>query len=124
MSYNESLSPNSNYPPMSQSEWDNAPWNEKEVPEKPFNIYASQSLSKDTWVTTKDYGEDINFEKAYKEEHMTPLQLINEFKALLTKHLPDPIVNLKEYRRWKHLIAECEGWEEDDFCADKCYETN
>ena len=32
MSYNESLNGNSNYPPMSQSEWDNAPWNQVDNP--------------------------------------------------------------------------------------------
>ena len=34
MSYNESLRADSNYPPMSQSDWDRAPWNEVELPPK------------------------------------------------------------------------------------------
>lgn len=127
MSYNESLRSNSNYPAMSQSQWDSAPWNEPVVPDKTFDVLISQTLSKDTEVTTNDYTprfdeedspyadtEDTNFESAYMEEHMTPLQLIEKFKEFLTKHLPDPVVNLAEYKKWKKLISECEGWTEDE----------
>ena len=103
MSYNESLKSNSNYPPMTQSQWDNAPWNEVEVPEKDFDVTISQTLSKDTTICTNDYipgasgvdyesddeggcyassyqdpddTSDTNWGKAYREEHYTPLDLI------------------------------------------------
>ena len=55
MSYNESLSANSNYPPMSQSQWDNAPFNQVDIPEKDFEITCSQSLSRTATVTTNNY---------------------------------------------------------------------
>ena len=127
MSYNESLRSNSNYPTMSQSQWDSAPWNEPVVPNKTFDVLISQTLSKNTEVTTDDYNprfdeedgpyadtEDTNFESAYMEEHMTPLQLIEKFKEFLTKHLPDPVVDIAEYKKWKKLISECDGWVEDE----------
>ena len=41
MSYNESLRANSNYPPMSQSDWDRAPWNEVEQPPKDIEVTIS-----------------------------------------------------------------------------------
>lgn len=127
MSYNESLRSNSNYPAMSQSQWDSAPWNEPVIPDKTFDVLISQTLSKNTEVTTNDYTprfdeedgpyadtEDTDFESAYMEEHMTPLQLIEKFKEFLTKHLPDPVVDLAEYKKWKKLISECDGWVEDE----------
>ena len=58
MSYNESLNPGSNYPEMTQSQWDSAPWNEKETPEKEFEVCITQTLSKTVKVTTNDYIPD------------------------------------------------------------------
>ena len=114
MSYNESLSPNSNYPAMSQSQWDSAPFNEPDVPEKEFDVTISQTLSKNTTVTTNDYipgasgvdyepddeggycscgwhdpddTSDTNWNEAYKKEHYTPLDLIGLFKETLEQQL-------------------------------------
>lgn len=134
MSYNESLNGNSNYPPMSQSEWDNAPWNQSDPEEKEFEVTVSQTLSKSITVTTSDYipggyfpetewdidgyhtitchepddTSDTDWRSAYNNEHYTPLGLIQEFKEMLEKNTPIP-----ETRR-KHLIDECMNWIEDD----------
>lgn len=119
---------NYNYPPGADTPY--APWNEQEVPERQFDVCISQTLSKSTSVTTDDYvpevdededgfyksanTSDTDWNKAYKNEHLTPLQLINEFKDFLTKHLPDPIIDVKEFQRFKYLIDECEDWTEDE----------
>ena len=134
MSYNESLNNNSNYPLMSQFEWDSAPWNQNDPEEKEFEVTVSQTLSKSTTVTTSDYipggyfpetewdidgyhtitchepddTSDTDWKKAYNNEHYTPLGLIQEFKEMLEKNTPIP-----ETRR-KHLIDECMNWIEDD----------
>ena len=55
MSYNESLRPGSNYPTMSQSEWDNAPWNEVDPPEKEIEVTISVTLSKTVKISVNDY---------------------------------------------------------------------
>lgn len=119
---------NYNYPLGADTPY--APWNEQEVPERQFDVCISQTLSKSTSVTTNDYvpevdqdedgvyestdTSDTDWNEAYKNEHLTPLQLIGEFKDFLTKHLPDPVVDLAEYKKWKKLISECEGWAEDE----------
>ena len=134
MSYNESLNNNSNYPLMSQSEWDKAPWNQNDPKEKEVEVTVSQTLSKSTTVTTSDYipggyfpetewdidgyhtitchepddTSDTDWKSAYNNEHYTPLGLIQEFKEMLEKNTPIP-----ETRR-KHLIDECINWIEDD----------
>ena len=64
MSYNESLNSNSNYPPMSQSEYDRAPWNEVELPPKDVEVTVSITLSKTMKVPVTDYiidDEGIDF---------------------------------------------------------------
>ena len=129
MSYNESLSANSNYPPMSQSDWDNAPWNEPVIPEKDFDLTISQSLSKDVTVSTDDYTPEYDDEdghiyantdntewnKVYSEEHLTPLEIIQECKRLAEFCIGagwQSISNAKV--SIKRLIEECEGWENDE----------
>lgn len=119
---------NYNYPPGADTP--DAPWNQEEVPERTFDVFISQTLSKSTRVTTNDYihevdldedgyhynddTSDTNWIEAYKNEHFTPLQLISELKDFLTKHLPDPVIDIKGFKEAKNLISECEGWVEDE----------
>ena len=66
MSYNESLRADSNYPPMSQSEYDRAPWSEKEYPPKDVEVTVSITVSRTMKVPVTDYiidDEGIDFSK-------------------------------------------------------------
>ena len=134
MSYNESLSSNSNYPRMSQSDWDNAPWNEIEVPEKDFDITCSQTLSKSVKVTTNDYDqicnkewdnmggfierfdntENTNWAHAFaNNEYHTPAQLLVLFKMFLKVEISNPKKGYSvDYL--KRLAEECDNWTVDD----------
>lgn len=134
------------YPPGAEFDV-NAPYNQAEIPEKDFDVTISQTLSKDTTVTTNDYipGEsgvdyepddeggycasgwqdpddtsDTNWGKAYREEHYTPLDLIEMFKETLKQQLESwegmdyiPYVK-KERHRIEHLIDECSCWTDDE----------
>lgn len=141
MSYNESLKSNSNYPSMSQSEWDSAPFNEVEVPERNFEITCSQSLSKTVTVTTNNYipgasgvdyepdGEggyytcgyhdpddtsDTNWSDEYSDnDYHTPLQLIQLFGQFLKEQYSNGVVFKSPYFT-EYLIEECKGWQEDE----------
>ena len=114
MSYNESLRSNSNYPAMSQSQWDSAPFNEEDVPEEEFEVTCSQSLSRTATVVTTNYipgasgvdyepddeggcyasawhddpdTSDTNWSQEYEANgYHTPLQLIQMFKEYLENH--------------------------------------
>lgn len=138
------------YPAGSEHDPD-APWNEVEVPEKDFDVTISQSLSRDITVTTNNYvpgasgvdyepdGEggycscgwqdsddtsDTDWAEVYKENgHLTPLQLIEKFHAILKVEQKN--VERRQVKKFspirkmklgliKHLIAECEGWTNDE----------
>lgn len=122
-----------NYPPGADGP--DAPWNEKEVEEREFEVTISQTLSKNTTVYTNDYcgggyypevekdidgyhtitcmepidTSDTDWVEVYSKEHYTPLELIKEFKKMLESN--EPILESKR----KHLIEECMDWVEDDF---------
>lgn len=109
MSYNESLKSNSNYPPMTQSQWDEAPFNEVDPPKKEVTVCCSQSLSKSVNILADydDYNEDfINLNYDYNQQHLTPLEIIEEFKKALEN---GEIPKNKQY--W---IDECKGWINDE----------
>ena len=102
------------YPPGAEFDV-NAPYNQAEIPEKDFDVTISQTLSKDTTVTTNDYipgesgvdyepdGEggycacgwqddddtsDTNWSNEYEANgYHTPLQLIQMLKDYLQKDL-------------------------------------
>lgn len=141
MSYNDSLSSTSNYPPMSQSEWDNAPWNEQELPEKEFEVTISQTLSKTVPVFTNNYipGEsgteyelndegvyspigyqdpddtsNINWgEEYHSNDYHTPKQLISLFcKFLQEQKEKGNYLRSEEYTDW--IIDECGEWSDDE----------
>lgn len=106
----------------------NAPYNEVSVPEEDFDVVISQTLSKTTTVTTDSYNpyfdeedghvyadtENTNWSEEYsRNDHYTPLELIELFK----KHLEAELAKAEDARekeKLQDLIDECSGWEEDD----------
>jgi hypothetical protein len=141
MSYNESLNPNSNYPLMSQSQWDSAPFNEVDVPEQDFDVTCSQTLSKTVTITTNNYipgasgvdyepndeggydavgwhdeddTSDTDWANEYHDnDYHTPLQLIQLLKQVLETNLQHGIV-FKSPKFTQDLINECADWQEDE----------
>lgn len=122
------------YPPMSQSQWEEAPFNQSEPPERDFDVVISQTLSKSTVATTTNYRysewveedemgkrleremdtSDTDWEEAYSEsDHYTPLQLIEEFKKYLEIELARA-GDTKDKKKLEHLIDECDNWCMDD----------
>ena len=66
MSYNESLKSDSNYPPMSQSEWDRAPWNEKQEVEVEVTVLVS--IEKTLTLRVPKDGSRDDLETAFENE--------------------------------------------------------
>jgi hypothetical protein len=126
MSYNKSLSSDSNYPPMSQSQWDSAPFNEEEVPEKEFDVTCTLCMSKTVSCYTKDYipgaegvdyepddeggsyavpyheddnTSDTNWSEVFKDNHKTIPELLEEFKQYLQKDIKniDAVAEIRKH---------------------------
>ena len=94
MSYNESLNSNSNYPIMSQHEWDNSPWNEEEQPYKEVEVTVSITVSKTMKIPVNDYVmyedggidfTDCDLKKAVEENVEFPFKdwNLDEFEVVL-----------------------------------------
>mgnify|MGYP006872982699 CR=1 FL=1 len=110
-----------------------APWNQEDIPEKEFNVFCSQTLSKTSTVQTNRYipvrereyddamgwhmeetedTSDTDWAEIYHEnEHYTPIQLINLFRRILA----DMLLGTTHSTSYiEHLIEECSDWTEDD----------
>lgn len=119
MSYNESLNSNSNYPLMSQSEWDNAPWNQEENPEREIEVTVSVTLSKTIKVKVSDY-DIINSGKDEDGEYFEDIDYSNcDLKGAVEKQIVLP------QKAWDYIapktnedvkaIFDLKGWNVDDF---------
>lgn len=131
------IASNSNYPPgVTDKDFYDPDYRE----EIKVDVFISYTLSKETEISTTDYepeewddyeqdevdgtvhhygGTDYHFDncdfkKEYNNQHLTPLELIHEFKAFLTEYMPDPVINMRKYRKFQHLIEECTDWTEDE----------
>ena len=104
----------SNYPPMSDSEWENTPFNEEDYHTKEVTTLCSQILSKniETEVQYDKYtNELVDINEDYYTQHETPLELINKFyEVLKTKEFP------KNIDYWKR---ECMDWNNDETVIEK-----
>lgn len=130
---------NYNYPPGADGP--DAPWNEVPVPEKGFDIIASQTLVKTCEVVTDKYipgasgvdydsddeggcvaigyqepddTSDVDWEKEYKDQHYTILELLAELENMAKKELESISPKSSRGRELKNIIEECQGWELDD----------
>ena len=128
MSYNESLGRNSNYPPMSQSEWDNAPFNEVSVPEKDFDVEVSFVMRKVAKVTTDDYvpeydeedghtyqnTENTDWGNAYESSCYTIQELLHELENYVKEDLERYKGNHAKEHKLNALLEDCQGWTVED----------
>lgn len=123
-----------NYPAMSQSEWERAPWNEKERPQKTFGLNVVYTIENVLDIDTDDYIEDeegyvdtsyTDWESAYLSCHDDIVDLLEKVRKFLKEELEkvqNPKDNAERDRnhKLKYLIEECEGWE----ITDSYYEPN
>ncbi len=119
MSYNESLKSNSNYPPMSQAEWDNAPWNQEDPEEKEIEVTVSITLSKIVKVKVTDY----EFHDAGKDEDGNYYEDVDFSCCDLKKAVEEQIALPQDAHMLikpttdneKSAVEDLKGWTVDDF---------
>lgn len=119
MGYNESLNSNSNYPVMSQSEWDNTPWNQEDSPEKEIEVTVSITLSKTVKVKVSDY-EILNSGKDEDGQYFEDIDYSNcDLKKAVEEQI---ILPHKAYRtimtntkRSKKTYEDIKDWNVDDY---------
>lgn len=117
---------NDNYP-LGAANDPKAPYNQIEQWERDFDVCACQVLSKNVTIYSDKYVKNSEWEDGtpcyeieddvlkddYMSQHLTPLQIILEFRNILHDH--KEITDTKR----AYLISQCEGWVEDDFAINQ-----
>lgn len=126
MSYNESLGKNSNYPMMSQSEWDSAPWNQEDIPEKAFDVDVEVVLRKSSVsVETNMYSryfddemqayvtdtEDTDWKEAYSQSRHTIPELLGILKEYVEEDLEKFKGSKRRQQDLQYILDDIEGWD-------------
>ncbi len=100
-----------------------APWNEKDPPEKLFDILVSFSISKELSVYSEDYDPygcngagllDSPIED-YKEHHYTIQELLSILKEVATEKL----AKKEDTSKWKLVLEDCDNWTVDEEVAEQ-----
>lgn len=117
---------------MSKSEWDNAPWNESELPEEDFYINVAFTVQKDdVVVTTNDYTPEqilrdeqivepldtsaTDWEQAYIDnDHLNIIELLDKLKGYIIEDMERSKDDNEKMKKLKHLLKECDGWSIED----------
>ena len=109
---------NYNYPLMSQSEWDNAPWNQVDNPEKEIEVLVSITLSKTFKVKVSDYditdsGKDEDGEYFEDIDYSNcDLKGAVEEQIILPQNAWDYIA--PESKKETQAIFDLKGWNVDE----------
>lgn len=127
MSYNNSRNTKSNYPTMSQSEWDAAPFNEPIVPDMDFDLYVTVTLSRRVKITTDNYTpeceddghiypntDNTDWRKEYENNCYAIPDLLNELEIYLKKDIESSKGNKRRVQRLNELLEACQGWNVDE----------
>lgn len=126
MSYNESLNPNSNYPLMSQSQWDNAPFNDVPIEPYEFDCVITQTVQKNVGVATQNYTKEVDeefglftvspngadWDEEYGTQHLDIPELLEALRGLAKEKLEKcKDLSLSEKSRLIKLVEEADDWE-------------
>lgn len=120
----------SGYYPAGAEHDSNAPYNQKELPYRDFEVTISQALSKTLHIKTNYYTltvekdedgkhevcdtSDTPWKEAYEDNFHTPLQLINLLKMVLEENKKNGII-FRTPQFQEDIIKECEDWCIDDY---------
>ena len=101
-----------NYPIMSQSEQERAPWNEPMLPEMVFDVETTVTLSRVVSVKTGRCSiENVDCKSAYRESgHLTIPELLKELSEYVEEDLAKSAPNTVKYAHLKRLVEDCHNW--------------
>lgn len=118
-----------NYPMMSQSQLNSAPWNDKENSVIERDCEVTETISRKVSLSTADYvaeedwdddfgkcvsadTSDTNWAGEYSNQEYTVLELIDKLKEYVKEDIRTTPPNTSNGRHLKRLLSACNGWEQ------------
>ena len=118
-----------NYPMMSQSQLNSAPWNDKENSVIERDCEVTETISRKVSLSTADYvaeedwdddfgkcvsedTSDTNWAEEYSNQEYTVLELIAKLKEYVEEDIKNTASNTSKGRELQRLLSACDGWEQ------------
>lgn len=117
-----------NYPMMSQSQLNSAPWNDKENSVIERDCEVTETISRKVSLSTADYvaeedwdddfgkcvsedTSDTNWAEEYSNQEYTVLELIAKLKEYVEEDIKNTSPNTGKGRELQRLLMACDSWE-------------
>lgn len=131
MSYN-----NGNYPLMSQSQWNSAPWNEKEQSAITRDCEITETVTRKVTLATKDYSAYSDYDDElgacssvdttetdwvaeYEEQEYSIIELLSKLKEYVADDLKNTNHSPKQQKELQKLLLVCDSWKQEDVCVEE-----
>lgn len=131
MSYN-----NGNYPLMSQSQWNSAPWNEKEQSVITRDCEITETVTRKVTLATTDYSTDSDYNDElgecssvdttetdwvaeYEEQEYSIIELLSKLKKYVSDDLKKANHSPKQQKELQKLLLVCDSWKQEDVCVEE-----
>lgn len=102
-----------------------APYEERTIPDKEFDVEVSYLIRKSTKVKTDDYDierddferqaflntELTDWESAYEESHFTIKEMLVELRRYVENEMCNVLPSSRHGQRLKRLLDDVQGWE-------------
>lgn len=125
-----------NYPMMSQSQLNCAPWNDKEnsVIERDCEVTETitrrVTLSTTYYVAEEDWDDelgkcvsadtsDTDWVAEYEEQEYSIIELLSKLKKYVADDLKNTNHSLKKQKELQKLLLVCDSWKQEDVCIEE-----
>ena len=107
---------------------EDAPWNDRDMPEREFELGVTVTLSRTATVYTQNYcsyrddedghlevdTSDTEWEKEYENSHYTIPELLAKLKEYINADMHQNRKNKRLVEHLKDMLEECDSWSVDD----------
>lgn len=125
-----------NYPTMSQSQLNSAPWNDKENSVIERDCEVTETVTRKVTLATTDYIEDSDYDDElgacssvdtsetdwvteYEEQEYSIIELLSKLKKYVTDDLRNTNHSLRQQKELQKLLLVCDSWKQEDVCVEE-----
>ena len=125
-----------NYPMMSQSQLNSAPWNDKEISVIERDCEVTETVTRKVTLATTDYSADSNYDDElgvcssvdttdtdwvaeYEEQEYSIIELLSKLKKYVADDLRNTKHSLRQQKELQKLLLVCDSWKQEDVCVEE-----
>ena len=122
-----------NYPMMSQSQFNSAPWNDKENSVIERDCEVTETVTRKVTLATTDYIEDSDYNDEFgacssvdtsetdwvAEYECSIIELLSKLKEYVSDDLRNTNHSPRRQKELRKLLLVCDSWKQEDVCVEE-----